>query len=83
MQRARTESSIHRLAFFGQLREGKGIRVFLESLRRLDPQLLAGVDVVFLGHSRSWTEEQLREQLGGVARSIRLETQLDQTARSR
>ena len=33
----------------GQLREGKGIRVFVASLRRLDPSLLQGVELVFLG----------------------------------
>jgi O-antigen biosynthesis protein len=73
------ESPIRRLAFFGQLREGKGISIFLESLQMLDWQLLEGVELVFLGHSRSWTEAQLREQLVGVADSIRLETRLDQT----
>lgn len=80
VQRAPSRSRIRRLAFFGQLREGKGIRVFLESLRRLDPALLAGVDLLFLGHSRSWTEARLQEQLVGLAQAVRLETQLDQTA---
>jgi O-antigen biosynthesis protein len=79
-QRAPSTARVRRLAFFGQVREGKGIRVFLDSLRRLDPDLLHGVDVLFLGHSRSWTEGQLHEQLAGVASSVRLETQLDQTA---
>src|SRR5439155_427654 len=40
VQRAAENSPIRRLAFFGQVREGKGIRVFIESLRRLDPSLL-------------------------------------------
>jgi glycosyltransferase involved in cell wall biosynthesis len=71
---------IRRLAFFGQVREGKGIAVFLESLRRLDPRLLKSVDVLFLGHTRSWTEAQLRDEVGGAVQSVRLETQLDQTA---
>jgi glycosyltransferase involved in cell wall biosynthesis len=80
VERATSASRIRRLAFFGQLREGKGIGVFLESLRRLDPKLLAGIDLLFLGHSRSWTEGRLREQLSGIVQSLRLETQLDQTA---
>jgi hypothetical protein len=78
-ERAAT-APIRRLAFFGQLREGKGIRVFLDSLRRVDRPLLDGVEVLFLGHSRSWTEADLRDELAGVVESVRLETQLDQTA---
>jgi glycosyltransferase involved in cell wall biosynthesis len=84
VQPAATGSRIRQLAFFGQLREGKGIRVFIASLRKLDPRLLNGIDLLFLGHTRSWTEEQIREELGGdvVERlgSIRLETELDRTA---
>jgi O-antigen biosynthesis protein len=46
---------VRRLAFFGQLREGKGIRIFLEALQRLDP-----IDVVFLGSaSKRWPPEEL------------------------
>jgi glycosyltransferase involved in cell wall biosynthesis len=75
--RALSGTRVRRLAFFGQVREGKGVRVFLESLRRLDAQLLEGVEVLFLGHSRQWSEERLREELDGVASSVRLETQLD------
>jgi O-antigen biosynthesis protein len=71
---------IRRLAFFGQLREGKGIRVFLDSLRQVDRSLLHGVEILFLGHSRSWTEAQLRDELAGVVETVRLEPQLDQTA---
>src|SRR5204862_1835506 len=46
---------IRRLAFFGQLREGKGIRIFLAALRKLDGELTSGVEVVFLGSaSKRW-----------------------------
>ena len=76
-RRAPSGTPVRRLAFFGQVREGKGVRVFLESLRRLDAQLLDGVEVLFLGHSRHWSEERLRRELDGVASSVRLETQLD------
>ena len=76
-QRGLARTRVRRLAFFGQVREGKGVRVFLESLRRLDAQLLDGVEVLFLGHSRQWSEERLRDELDGVASSVRLETQLD------
>lgn len=73
-------SPIRRLAFFGQLREGKGIRVFLESVRRVGPQLLDGVELVFLGHTRTWTEAQIRAELRDLPVSIRMETQLERTA---
>ena len=49
VQRAPSRSRIRRLAFFGQLREGKGIRVFLESLRRKELVEPAGVS----SHRRS------------------------------
>jgi glycosyltransferase involved in cell wall biosynthesis len=69
-------AAIRRLAFFGQIRKGKGIRVYLDSLRRLEPRLLDGVELIFLGHSRSWTADKLQEELG---RPVRLETGLDRT----
>jgi glycosyltransferase involved in cell wall biosynthesis len=69
-----SRSPIRRLAFFGQLREGKGIQVFVDALRMLD---LEGVEIVFLGHSRSWTRQQLEQELG---REVRVETGLDRTA---
>jgi glycosyltransferase involved in cell wall biosynthesis len=72
-----SSSQIRRLAFFGQLREGKGIQIFIDSLRLLEPQLLDGVEVLFLGHSRQWTQAQLAEAVG---REVRVETELDRTA---
>jgi glycosyltransferase involved in cell wall biosynthesis len=51
---------IRRLVFFGQLREGKGIRIFLSALDAIEPQLLDGVEVVFLGSERPpWTSERI------------------------
>ena len=35
---AASTSSVERLAFFGQLREGKGIGIFIDSVRALDPR---------------------------------------------
>jgi glycosyltransferase involved in cell wall biosynthesis len=84
VERIQTGSRIRRLAFFGQLREGKGIRIFLASLRQLDPQLLEGVELLFLGHTRRWTPAQIRDELGTRAverlASIRVETQLERAA---
>jgi glycosyltransferase involved in cell wall biosynthesis len=64
---------IHRLAFFGQVREGKGVRLFIESVRSLPP----GLEVLFLGHSRNWTSERLQQAIG---RQVRLEPNLDRDA---
>jgi glycosyltransferase involved in cell wall biosynthesis len=64
---------IRRLAFFGQLREGKGMRVFLEALRRVD---VGDLELLFLGHSRNWAREQIERELG---HEVRVETNLDQT----
>jgi len=53
---------LRRLAFFGQLREGKGIRIFLDALQRLDP-----IDVVFLGSaSKRWPPEELTRHARGA-----------------
>jgi hypothetical protein len=82
--RVATGSSIRRLAFFGQLREGKGIRVFVASLRKLPPELLEGIDLAFLGQTRRWTPAQITEELGSVVvdrlASIRFETHLERAA---
>jgi hypothetical protein len=43
------EAAVRRLAFFGQLREGKGIRIFLAALDALEPNLLDGRELLFLG----------------------------------
>jgi glycosyltransferase involved in cell wall biosynthesis len=77
-----TGDRVRRLAFFGQLREGKGIRLLLGALESLDPGLLEGVELVFLGSARGrWTSDRvlaaidpsLQERLAG----IRFETELE------
>jgi glycosyltransferase involved in cell wall biosynthesis len=75
-------SSVERLVFFGQLREGKGIGIFVESVRALDPALVEGKDLLFLGReSNRWTTERIREELGpALAVRARFETGLDRSA---
>jgi O-antigen biosynthesis protein len=69
---------IRRVAFFGQLREGKGIRIFLAALERLDPQLLANREVVFLGRaSRRWPATEIEDAVRSRVASVRVETDLD------
>ncbi len=83
--RAGTGNGVRRLAFFGQLREGKGIRVFVDSLRQLDPTLLEGMELLFLGRETPrWTTERIRQALGPEVSdrvsSIRFESRLERAA---
>jgi glycosyltransferase involved in cell wall biosynthesis len=74
--------SVERLAFFGQLREGKGIGIFIDSVRALDPALVDGKELLFLGReSKRWTADRVREALGArLAARARFETGLDRSA---
>jgi glycosyltransferase involved in cell wall biosynthesis len=66
---------IRRIAFFGQLREGKGIRIFVSALGRIDPALLEAVEVVFLGADRPpWTRERIE---AAVPATVRVENRVD------
>jgi O-antigen biosynthesis protein len=72
---------VSRLAFFGQLREGKGIRIFVEALARLEPDLLEGIEVLFLGSGRGrWTSDGIAAALPAAVRQPRFETNLDRDA---
>jgi glycosyltransferase involved in cell wall biosynthesis len=74
-----SRASIDRLAFFGQIREGKGIAIFIETVRALDPTLLDGKTLLFLGReSKRWTAQRIRDELGPeLAAQARFETGLD------
>ena len=71
VERLADRVQIRRLVFFGHLREGKGLRVFVDSLRHVD---LDGVEVVFVGHTRRWSPEEIASWLECDAR---FETGLD------
>jgi O-antigen biosynthesis protein len=75
-------SGVRRLAFFGQLREGKGIRIFISALNSLEPQLLDGVALVFLGApSARWSTDRISDALSADVKQrlteIRFETALE------
>lgn len=75
------EAPIRRLAFFGQLREGKGIRLFLNALTEIADSL-SGVELVFLGAaSARWPEERIESAIGPLVReraaAVTLRTRLD------
>ena len=76
---------IKRLAFFGQLREGKGVRIYLEALAELDPASLDGVELLFLGReSERWTNaiitNSLPEGVRNAVAAVRFETGLERTS---
>jgi glycosyltransferase involved in cell wall biosynthesis len=80
-ERAPAGVRVRRLAFFGQLREGKGIRLFVETLAALPPDLLDGIEVVFLGTGRGrWASDRIAEALPPSVRDPRFETNLDREA---
>jgi glycosyltransferase involved in cell wall biosynthesis len=83
--KAPTATAVTRIAFFGQLREGKGIRIFLQALDGLEPDLLDGVELLFLGAaSARWSENRIRSSISAAVEqhvaAIRIETQLDRDA---
>ena len=73
---------VRRLAFFGQLREGKGIRIYLEALNALDPSLLEGRELLFLGReSKRWTAEAIAAALPRARDlRVRFEPSLERSA---
>jgi glycosyltransferase involved in cell wall biosynthesis len=78
-----TTARIRRLAFFGQLREGKGIHLLVDALHQLDPKLLDGVELLFLGRETPrWTAARILDALGAditQVAQVRFETQLERS----
>jgi O-antigen biosynthesis protein len=81
---ASTDSTrVRRLAFFGRLEDKKGIRPFLAGLNRLDPDLLRGVELEFIGKTTTtWTPGHIETLLSRETRNallrVSFETELDQ-----
>jgi glycosyltransferase involved in cell wall biosynthesis len=74
---------VERLAFFGRLEERKGLRPFAAGLNALAPQLLAKVELEFLGAATpAWPRERIEGLLSETAkkslRGITFATDLDQ-----
>ena len=60
---------VERLAYFGRLEERKGVRPFVAGLNSLDPQLLDGVELEFVGRpTRAWTPDTVEALLSESAR---------------
>lgn len=82
--RVESHGAVRRLAFFGQMREGKGVRILLSALNRIEPELLDGRELLFLGRvTRRWTPDSVVAFLDdGVRRrlaGIRFETELERS----
>jgi glycosyltransferase involved in cell wall biosynthesis len=76
--KAAAAGAINRIAFFGQLREGKGIRIFLQALGALEPRWLGGVEVLFLGvDTKRWPAERIASLVPASAAGFHLHTSLD------
>jgi glycosyltransferase involved in cell wall biosynthesis len=79
---AANDTAIRRLAFFGQLREGKGIRIYLAALNALEPELVDSAEVLFLGsESKRWPPDRIVSSLPPRLRgSTRIEAHLTREA---
>jgi glycosyltransferase involved in cell wall biosynthesis len=74
---------LERLAFFGRVDERKGLKIFAAALNALEPELLDGLELEFLGKTTgTWTRERAEGLLSDRTRralhSVGLETELDQ-----
>jgi glycosyltransferase involved in cell wall biosynthesis len=79
------DGQVERIAFFGRLAEGKGLRPFAAGLNALDPELLREVELEFVGAATSaWPPERVTSLLSGTARAalrrVTFHTDLDQPA---
>ena len=76
-------AAIRRLAFFGQLREGKGVHLFVDALLSLEAGLLGGAEILFLGRETPrWTVDRTRDRLTDVSArgaTTRFETRLERS----
>jgi glycosyltransferase involved in cell wall biosynthesis len=80
---AASTGRVSRIAFFGRLEERKGIAPFIEALNRLEPQLLQGLELAFVGRATpAWPAERIESMISqsvkSAARSLAFETDLDQ-----
>jgi glycosyltransferase involved in cell wall biosynthesis len=76
-------NGVERIAFFGRLEERKGLRPFASALNRLEPELLRGRELEFVGApTAAWpprrVESLLSADVRGALRGISFATDLDQ-----
>jgi glycosyltransferase involved in cell wall biosynthesis len=78
-----TSNGVERIAFFGRLEERKGLRPFVAGLNRLDPELLRGRELEFVGRpTQAWPPRAVESLLSADVRRaferISFATDLDQ-----
>jgi glycosyltransferase involved in cell wall biosynthesis len=81
--RARGDGGVRRLTFFGRFEEKKGLPSFVRALNTLEPDLLAGLEVEFLGKATAtWSRDRIAELIERrtkrALRRVSFETELDQ-----
>ncbi len=70
--------TLTRLSFFGRIDDKKGLKVFAAALHRLEPRLLDGIVVEFVGKTtRTWTRERV-EALMPSGVDVRFAGELEQ-----
>ena len=74
---------VERLAFFGRLEQKKGVQAFVDGLNELDPKLIEGLELEFLGKATpAWPPERVDALLSPTAkrafRRVSFRTALDQ-----
>jgi glycosyltransferase involved in cell wall biosynthesis len=74
---------VHRIAFFGRLEERKGLLPFTAGVNALDPELLHGVELEFVGRpTPAWPPERVAALLSDETRatvgSLSFTSELDQ-----
>jgi glycosyltransferase involved in cell wall biosynthesis len=67
----RAPDPLRRFTFFGRIDERKGLKIFAAALHRLEPRLLDGVEVEFVGKTtRTWTRERVEALLPKAAEVV-------------
>jgi glycosyltransferase involved in cell wall biosynthesis len=72
---------VRRIAFFGRLEERKGVRPLVAGLNALEPALLDGLDLLFLGRPKlpaDQIEASISEEARQALRSVSFESSLGQ-----
>jgi glycosyltransferase involved in cell wall biosynthesis len=76
------DARVRRIVFFGRLEDRKGIGPFVDAVNALEPDVVDGVELEFLGHETpAWPEERVRELVSASAfGSVEVTTRLDRDA---
>lgn len=72
---------VDELIFFGRLEDRKGIEVFIKAVNRLEPALMRGRKLTFLGRQDTWSARRIERELAPETRAevtdLRFLTSLD------